>query len=297
VPKQEVAIMDDFDVVIVGSGVAGGALATRLARDGFRILMIERTLVHVDRIRGENILPWGVHEATRLGILDTLLAAGGHYNSKAFRFGVDVPIEVARANRIDLSAAVPGVRGAMSFGHPRLCDTLGQAAKDAGATLLRGVSDVAVEPGSLPTISFEHEGGRRSLHPRLVVGADGRGSAVARQQGIGLKLSRCITSLPGCLSMVCIHGRTMRQPAALMNAPTISFFRRDPAVLGYTCAIPWKSGGVFPAHTRLRISWQRFGVPLCLMLTRSLTLTSLDRAKVIQTPTPGWIDRQLRVSC
>lgn len=108
-------MVGDFDVVIVGSGVAGGALATRLARDGLRILMIERTLRHVDRIRGENILPWGVQEATKLGILDVMLAAGGHYNSKAFRFGVDVPIEVARANQIDLSAAVPGIPGAMSF--------------------------------------------------------------------------------------------------------------------------------------------------------------------------------------
>jgi flavin-dependent dehydrogenase len=47
----------DFDVVIVGAGVAGGALATRTARDGFSVLMLERTLVHLDRIRGEKILP------------------------------------------------------------------------------------------------------------------------------------------------------------------------------------------------------------------------------------------------
>jgi 2-polyprenyl-6-methoxyphenol hydroxylase-like FAD-dependent oxidoreductase len=173
--------VSDFDVVVVGAGVAGGALATRLARDGLRILIIERTLRHVDRIRGENILPWGVHEATELGILDVLLEAGGHYNTKGFRFGLGIPIELARASQIDLSAMVPGVRGAMSFGHPRLCDTLDKAATDAGATLLRGVSAVAVEPGPLPKISFEHDGETHAVRPRLVVGADGRGSVVARQ--------------------------------------------------------------------------------------------------------------------
>jgi choline dehydrogenase-like flavoprotein len=46
-------IQDDFDIVIVGAGVAGGALATRLARDGFSVLVLERTLAHVDRIRCE----------------------------------------------------------------------------------------------------------------------------------------------------------------------------------------------------------------------------------------------------
>ena len=87
----------DFDVVIVGAGIAGGALATRLARDGLGVLMLERTLAHADRIRGENILPWGVHEATQLGVLDELLAAGGHYNTKAVRYGTGIEIERARA--------------------------------------------------------------------------------------------------------------------------------------------------------------------------------------------------------
>jgi 2-polyprenyl-6-methoxyphenol hydroxylase-like FAD-dependent oxidoreductase len=175
--------MPDFDVVIIGAGVAGGALGTRLARDGFGVLILERTLVHVDRIRGESMPPWGVQEAVRLGVLDDLLAAGGHYNTKLTRFDPGIPIEVARANSIDLSAMIPGVKGVMAFGHPRLCDTLNRAAQAAGATLLRGVSRIRVEPGQSPTVSFEHQGKHSVVRPRLVVGADGRGSTVAKQIG------------------------------------------------------------------------------------------------------------------
>ncbi len=175
--------MPDFDVVIIGAGVAGGALGTRLARDGLGVLILERTLVHVDRVRGESMPPWGVQEAARLGILDDLLAAGGHYNTKATRFDPGIPIEVARANSMDLSAMIPGVRGVMAFGHPRLCETLNLAAQTAGATLLRGVSRITVEPGLPPTVNFEHQGKHSIVQPRLVVGADGRGSSVAKQIG------------------------------------------------------------------------------------------------------------------
>jgi len=55
--------------------------------------------------------------------------------------------------------------------------------KPLGATLLRGVSRVTLEPGLPPTVSFEHEGKQNTVRPRLVIGADGRGSTVARQIG------------------------------------------------------------------------------------------------------------------
>lgn len=175
------SVSGDIDVVIVGAGVAGGALATRLARDGLSVLFLERTHVHVDRIRGEWLAPWGVHEAAQLGILDELHAAAGHYVSKHFRYEDGVPIADARASAIDLSSLVPDVPGVMILGHPRLCDALDQAAQGAGATLLRGVGSVSVEPGLPPTVAFEFEGERHTVRPRLVVGADGRGSSTARQ--------------------------------------------------------------------------------------------------------------------
>src|SRR5437764_2234387 len=66
------------DVIIVGGGLAGSALAAQLAQHGCSTLVIERETTFKDRVRGENILPWGVAAARRLGIFDTLRGAGGH---------------------------------------------------------------------------------------------------------------------------------------------------------------------------------------------------------------------------
>lgn len=56
-----------FDVITVGGGLAGSTLATELARAGHKILVLEREPRFKDRVRGENMLPWGVAAARRLG--------------------------------------------------------------------------------------------------------------------------------------------------------------------------------------------------------------------------------------
>ena len=67
----------NVDVVTIGGGIGGAALATAVARSGRAVLVLEREARFKDRVRGENILPWGVAAARRLGILDDLIAAGG----------------------------------------------------------------------------------------------------------------------------------------------------------------------------------------------------------------------------
>jgi len=42
--------MDQPEVVVIGAGIAGGALAAVLARSGKRVLVLERTLEHEDRV-------------------------------------------------------------------------------------------------------------------------------------------------------------------------------------------------------------------------------------------------------
>jgi 2-polyprenyl-6-methoxyphenol hydroxylase-like FAD-dependent oxidoreductase len=172
------------DVVVVGAGVAGGALATALSRHGISVLLLEKSRVHQDRVRGEFLVPWGIDEARKLGVSDILMAAGGHYTRHSVPYGEGITPEAARTRILDISKMVPDAPGAMNLGHPRLCQALDDAAQAAGAALLRGVEDIKVTPGLPPTVRFSIDGRNHEITPRLVVGADGRGSSVARQIGL-----------------------------------------------------------------------------------------------------------------
>uniref|UniRef100_A0A7N0T4V2 Squalene monooxygenase n=1 Tax=Kalanchoe fedtschenkoi TaxID=63787 RepID=A0A7N0T4V2_KALFE len=58
------------DVIIVGAGVAGAALAHTLAKDGRRVHVIERDLSEQDRIVGELLQPGGHLKLVELGLED-----------------------------------------------------------------------------------------------------------------------------------------------------------------------------------------------------------------------------------
>ncbi|XP_058786114.1 squalene monooxygenase SE1-like [Vicia villosa] len=60
----------DVDIVIVGAGVAGSALAYTLGKDGRRVLVIERDLSEPDRIVGELLQPGGYLKLIELGLED-----------------------------------------------------------------------------------------------------------------------------------------------------------------------------------------------------------------------------------
>lgn len=47
------------EIVIVGGGIGGGALATVLVRNGIEVVVLERETSYPDRVRGEFIAPWG----------------------------------------------------------------------------------------------------------------------------------------------------------------------------------------------------------------------------------------------
>src|SRR5262249_18505586 len=67
-----------YDVITVGGGLGGATLAKTLAEDGYRGLVLERETEFRDRVRGEQMHPWGVAEARALGIYDALLTHCGH---------------------------------------------------------------------------------------------------------------------------------------------------------------------------------------------------------------------------
>ncbi|CAA0830994.1 Squalene epoxidase 1, partial [Striga hermonthica] len=63
---------DDVDIIIVGAGVAGAALACTLGKEGRRVHVIERDLTEPDRIVGELLQPGGYLKLIELGLEDCL---------------------------------------------------------------------------------------------------------------------------------------------------------------------------------------------------------------------------------
>ena len=58
----------DADVVIVGAGILGSALAVALADQGRSVILLERSLKEPDRIVGELLQPGGVEALEKLGL-------------------------------------------------------------------------------------------------------------------------------------------------------------------------------------------------------------------------------------
>ena len=186
------------DVAIVGAGIAGGALATVLARRGLDVLLLERQVEYHDRVRGETMFPWGVAELLELGLDEVLLGAGGGY-ATTLVVGDDLQPPGADPLSIPLGDLMPGVPGQLNVGHPQACAALADAAASAGARVVRGVGDVAVTPGTEPRLRFTADGSGEEVAPRLVVGADGRASSIRKACHLELHETEARVMLAGFL--------------------------------------------------------------------------------------------------
>lgn len=177
----------DADVAVIGGGIAGSALATVLAREGLEVIVLERQQRFADRVRGENLHPWGVAEAQQLGLYDVLLHAGGHLVEEVVSYGDGDDPGAAEARALSLGELVDGVPGELNLSHPVACEALAVSAGSAGATVLRGVTHVEVTTGTRPRVTYRHDDRAHQVEARLVVGADGRSSRTRRQAGIPLE--------------------------------------------------------------------------------------------------------------
>ncbi len=59
----------DYDVIIVGAGVAGSASAILLGQEGHRVLLLDRAVFPRHKTCGEGIMPEGVRVLESLGVL------------------------------------------------------------------------------------------------------------------------------------------------------------------------------------------------------------------------------------
>jgi menaquinone-9 beta-reductase len=166
----------DYDVIVVGGGLGGSALAKVMADAGRRVLVLEQEARFKDRVRGEFMAPWGVAEARQLALEDTLHTCGCW-----------IPyLEMGSGQLRDLAATTPQALPVLGLSHPEMQEALLQSAATAGAHVRRDVTVTAVEPGKPPRVKCRNSESAEMLSARIVVASDGRNSAARKWAGFAV---------------------------------------------------------------------------------------------------------------
>jgi 2-polyprenyl-6-methoxyphenol hydroxylase-like FAD-dependent oxidoreductase len=167
---------DQYDAIVVGARCAGATTAMLLAWRGYRVLLVDRTKFPSDTLSTHVIHAPGVAALDRWGLLDTLLATGcppiEHYS---FDFGPFVINGTTRPAEGHTTAYAPR--------RTVLDEILVNAAAAAGATVREEfkVDGLIFDDGKVSGIrGHSHNTKEENLQARIVIGADGRASRVAK---------------------------------------------------------------------------------------------------------------------
>jgi len=166
-------VSESFDAIVVGGRCAGSPLATMLARAGLRVCLVDKDEFPSETLSTNGIQPVGVQVLERLGVLGALLELAPPMVRARMNFDGDVVV-------IDDVVAVTGAP-VISVRRHLLDEILIKAAAEAGAEVRTQtpVTGLVMDQGRVAGVTTPSG----ELRAPLVVGADGRQSAVAKLVG------------------------------------------------------------------------------------------------------------------
>ncbi len=201
--------MFDFDVIIVGAGVAGSTTASLLGQQGFRVLVLEKKVFPRTKICGEGLMPTGVGILQSLGILS-------HFQCQSVHpfFGIEFYLPGNRHLELDFSEVSSRLCGWVA---PRITlDHLlaTHAAKQPDVMLREGfnVQNVRLHPTEVEVAGLYGDHWER-YNAKVLIGADGIHSRFHYSFGVRrqrprfrrLALRAYFHHLSGCRNVVEVH--------------------------------------------------------------------------------------------
>jgi 2-polyprenyl-6-methoxyphenol hydroxylase-like FAD-dependent oxidoreductase len=168
------------DVVVVGARCAGAATAMLLARQGHDVVMVDRAEFPSDTLSTHAIARGGVVQLHRWGLLDRVVASGAPPIRR-------VLFDIAGTEIVKTIKDAAGVDHLLAPRRYVLDTILAGAAVEAGASFRSGVSVTGTLTDSTGRVTGvevrDADGVMRRIHGRVVVGADGLRSRIARSVG------------------------------------------------------------------------------------------------------------------
>jgi flavin-dependent dehydrogenase len=165
-----------YDAIVIGARVAGSATAMLLARNGLKVLAVDRAAFPSDTLSTHQVQLPGIARLQRWGLLGRVAAAGTPATRRV-RFD---------SAGVELEDAYPEFESVDALYSPRrtLLDTiLVEAAREAGADVRErfAVEEILTHDGQVKGLRGREPGGASVTElGRIVVGADGRHSLLAR---------------------------------------------------------------------------------------------------------------------
>jgi flavin-dependent dehydrogenase len=168
-----------YDAIVVGARCAGSPTAMLLARRGYRVLLVDRAEFPSDTVSTHVVQAPAVAALHRWGLLDEVIATGAPpIETYSFDFG---PITISGTPH-----PADGFSAAYAPRRTVLDNILVEAAARAGVEVRTGfsVEEYLVESGAVVGIRGRDRGGATiDERARVVIGADGRTSQLARTVG------------------------------------------------------------------------------------------------------------------
>lgn len=163
----------DFDAIVIGARCAGSPTAMLLARQGCRVLLLDRATFPSDTLSTHLLHPPGVDALRRWGLLGEVIATGcPAIDTYRFDFGAFI-----------LSGSPGTADSPVAFAPRRtvLDNILVSAAGRAGVEVRLGfnVAEIMVERGRVVGVRGRHNGRQVTERAAVVVGADGLRSTLA----------------------------------------------------------------------------------------------------------------------
>jgi len=170
---------ESFDVVVVGARCAGSPLAALLARAGLRVVVLEQATFPRDTLSTHCLHAGALASLDRLGVTQQVRATGAPYHRRYDLRHDDLQVKA------DIPQLPGDVGGIASVRRLLLDPILADVAATAGAEVRMSakVTGLVQERGRVTGVRVGRNGSESIVSARLVVGADGRNSTVARLAG------------------------------------------------------------------------------------------------------------------
>ncbi|MFJ9041498.1 NAD(P)/FAD-dependent oxidoreductase [Streptomyces sp. NPDC102406] len=168
-----------YDVIVVGARCAGSPTAMLFARQGYRVLLLEKANFPQDTLSSHYIHMQGMALLNRWGLLGKLQDAGCRKITRQSYEGPGVRID-------GFSLPLDGVTYTYAPRRYVLDPLLAEGAAEAGVEFRQGcaVKDLVWEDDRVAGVRYTTPSGTMAVErARLVVGADGMRSLVARKAG------------------------------------------------------------------------------------------------------------------